>query len=191
MSAAIQVSRDSLGMRLELEDVNDVTVLQEHGPYGLVEDENKTDLLFIADAAGTINASVIHEGEGDCPAIHGLRYTGETDGKMTHRRFGPVRMEADIHSPEGFAVRLPPLHERPWPALRENGLSYDVGEQIIFTLAERINDRMDFCDMSQEDAIKREQRKIPSELRRYLPRGRDTLSILLSQMDNLRLPPAT
>ncbi len=184
MSATIQISRDTEGIRVELKDSGDARVLEELGPYTLIMDGTK--LACLPDSEG-----VSHVLSFDLKIADrlGLRFAdfnaGLGEGVKTGR-FGPIQIEANIYDPEGFSVELPPLHERPWPQLRENELRYDVSEQMVLTLAERINDRIDFCGMPVKDVIRLESRLIPPDLRRFLPRRAE--SLVLDQMAKLRLP---
>jgi hypothetical protein len=184
MSAIVQISRDTEGVRLETQDAGDARVLSELGPYVYVQDG--CEFAFMADPDG-INECSIND------IIRGLRFPDFRSGNgqgVKSNRFGPIEIEADICNPEGFSVDLPPLHERPWPNIRENEGCYDVGEQMVLTLAERINDRIDFCGMPVKDAIRLENRKIPSDLRRFLPVG-NAEAIIRCQMAKLRLPSAS
>ena len=177
MSAAVQISRDAECFRVELMDDSDASILQELGPYTLFIEGN--DVACLPDSEG---AHVCYfEGGGHV----GLRFTGGSPKGIKVKRFGPVEVEVDLYDPQGFSAVLPELHERPWPLLRENEGCYDVGEQMVFTLAERINDRIDFCGMPAKDAIRLESRRIPPSLRRYLPR--DGMALVNQKMARLRL----
>ena len=184
MSAAIQISRDTEGVRVEVQDKGDLNVLHELGPYFL--EGNAEEWTFITHPEG-IHACTISD------TAQGLRFsdfrTGHGEGIKTGR-FGPMTLDADIHNPEGFSVDLPHLHQRPWPHLRENEGCYDIGDQLMLTLAERINDRIDFCGMPIKDAIRLEGRKIPPNLRRFLPSG-DAQALIRDLMAELRLPLVT
>ena len=174
MSALIQISRDTEGVRVEPRDADDAHILDEMGRWTLIIYGNEY--------------SILPDDEG--VAVPGLRFQDFRKGYgigVKPGRFGPVIMDADIYNPQGFSVDLPPLHERLWPALCENDGYYDPGLQIILTVAERINDLIDFSGMPVKDATKSEARKIPPKLRRFLPSG-DSEAIVRCQMAKLRLP---
>ncbi len=182
MSAAIQISRDTEGVRLELMDAGDARILDGMGRWTLVIEGD--EFAILPDDEGL----AICYFENSC-GIPGIRFMDFNSGRaqgVKRGRFGPVSIEADIYEPDGFSVILPPLHERPWPILRENEGCYDVGEQIVLTLAERVNNRIAFCGIPIKDAIKLESRRIPPDQRRYLPR--DCPSLLRDQMAKLELP---
>ncbi len=175
----VTIAKDSEGYRLELGH-SDPSALAKHGPYELnVQDE---DLIFITVEKGLNEHNITGCRSGD---RRGIRVHGGDRNGMTQGRFGPCPVDADLDNPDGFIASLPPLHERPWPSLRDNE-SYDVGEQIVVTLAERVKDRIDFCGMPLADAIKLEGRKIPPNQRQFLPKGCPDL--LRIQMSKLELP---
>ena len=183
MSTAIQISRDTEGVRLELMDAGDARILDGMGRWTLVVEGDEYAIL--PDDEG--HAVCHFEGSSGIPGLRFMDFRKGYGMGVKLGRFGPVEVEADIYNPQGFSAVLPPLHERPWPWLCENEGCYDVGEQIILTVAERINDLIDFSGMPIKDAIRCESRKIPSGLRRFLPVG-DAEAIVRCQMAKLRLP---
>ena len=176
---AVTIAKDCESYRLELGH-SDPSALAEHGPYELnVQGE---DFIFTAVEEGLSEHNITGCRSGN---LRGIRvHSGDRTG-MTHGRFGPCPVDADLDSPVGFTASLPPLHERPWPRLQTNE-SYDVSEQIVLTLAERVKDLIDFCGMPLKDAIKMEGRKIPSNQRQFLPK--DCHILLSAQMAKLELP---
>jgi len=167
MSAAILVSRDSESFRIELQDVGDADVLRLFGPYRLIQKGNC--ISCFPDPEGT---KLIGLGYGRLGLrffdVPGISWNENSD--LKYGRFGPISLEADVYNGQGFEIELPPLYQRPWPKLCEND-SYDIGEQVMITLTERINDEIDFSGMSTIDAMKLQLRKLPDQLRRHLPYG--------------------
>ncbi len=180
MTSLVRIALDAGGPRLEVDTLADSECLRENGPYSISYDGDT--VLYVADENGLMEHHIRTEQKG--PGCgRGLR---ERNGAYySLGRFSPVDVVIDLSDPEGVTIPLPPLHERPWPVLRENE-SYDVGEQIVVTLVERIKGRIDFCGMPIKDAIKLESRRIPAQLRRYLPVGCE--SLVRAQMAKLRLP---
>lgn len=183
MSAGLRVSRDSESFRIELQDDADASVLREFGPYIMVQDAYCISCQ--PDPAG------IEAIEIDTVAKrYGLRFFDDTShwrgaSDLRHGRFAPIELEADIYSAAGFEFELPPLHKRPWPILLKNG-SYDIGEQVMITFAERVNDEIDFCAIAPVDAMKAQLRKLPNQLRRHLPYGFGE-SLITEWMAKIRL----
>ncbi len=185
MSTLMQISRDTEGVRVEMEH-DDGRILGDMGRWALVFEHDQFHV--VPDAEGL--AVCIFRSCGrpglrfmDVNSGHGM---GEKLG-----RFGPVQVEVDISDMNGagWGAALPPLHERGWPILRENDGCYDVGEQLMLTLAERVNSRLAAdTGMSEKDVILAESKRIPKDLRRYLPRGKDTWFILHAIMARLELP---
>ena len=184
MNTPIQISRDTEGVRVEVLE-GDLRNLRELGSFWYTEEGDT--MTFFPTETGSSECS-IHGGDN---GLRGLRFHDRNRGReagIKNRRFGPLEVEADIFDPKGFAVGLPPLHERPWPNIRENDGCYNVGEQMILSLAEPINSRIDCTGVSAKEAIQIEAGRIPPNLRRFLPRRRDTLDIVQDQMARLRLP---
>ena len=183
MTSLVRIALDAGGPRLEVDTLADSACLRENGPYDISYDGDT--VLYVADENGLMEHHIRTEEKG--PGCgRGLR--ARNGAYHSLGRFSPVDVEIDLSDPEGFTIPLLPLHERPWPALRENDGCYDIGEQLILTLAERVNSLVDFTGTPVKDAIKLVQRGIPDILRRHMPRGRDTMTILLDQMAKLRLP---
>ncbi len=65
--------------------------------------------------------------------------------------------------------------------------SYDLGEQIMTVLAERINDMVDFSGMPRGDVMILQYRKVPDQLRRHMPYGCGG-EMITEYMAKLKLP---
>lgn len=176
----VTIANDAGGCRLELGH-SSASALALLGPYELTVKDN--DYTFTPSEAGLKEQNITGCRSGD---LRGLRVHSNDPHGSKLGRFGPCPVDVDLEDPNGFTAPLPPLHQRPWPTLRENEGAYNIDDQLMQTLAERINDRLDCRGISVKDAIQAEQRRIPDNLRRFMPRGKDTMSILLNLMEKLR-----
>ncbi len=186
MSAIIQISRDSESFRIELQDEGDASILQKLGPYSMIQEGDC--ILCQPDPSGTYILKIDER-------FWGFRFLDDVSKGWTrsadlkYGRFGPIEFEVDIYNSDGFEITLPLLFERPWPTLRENK-SYDIGEQIMITLAERINDMIDFSGMPRGDVMILQCHKVPDRLRRHMPYGCGE-AMIKEYMARLRLPSAS
>lgn len=182
----IQISRDTEGVRIELFDPADAAELKKLGPFSLDLDKDK--FVCRPNSSGH-NVCYFEDDVKQIRQGVGIRFY-TTYGGVSQGRFGPVKLEVDIHCPTGFGSDLPPMHQRKWPKLRDNK-TYDIGEQILQTLAERIWSRAMFVGTSIQKATQIESRKIPGILRRHLPSQVHAESTLKTKLASLHLRDAT
>ena len=183
MSAIIQVSRDSESFRIELHDKGDALALWELGPYTIVLEGNC--VLCQPDPAG-VEALKISDHQMGFRFFDDAFVGWHENADLKFGRFGPIELEADIYNPEGFEFELEPLYNRPWPRLRENE-SYDIGEQVVVTLAERISFMITYGETGVYASMKNQIRKVPDHLWRHLPYGLGE-EMLKEHMVRLGLP---